>query len=46
MLIRAEESGITKCFLVDMDRTKVFHLQFADDTIFFSKASPGYSGKP
>ncbi|RVX22450.1 putative ribonuclease H protein [Vitis vinifera] len=36
---RAEETGITEGFLVGRDRTKVSLLQFADDTIFFSKAS-------
>ncbi|RVW35045.1 hypothetical protein CK203_079833 [Vitis vinifera] len=36
---RAEETGITEGFLVGRDRTRVSLLQFADDTIFFSKAS-------
>ncbi|WKA09802.1 hypothetical protein VitviT2T_027421 [Vitis vinifera] len=39
LMIRAEETGITEGFLVGRDRTKVSLLQFADDTIFFSKAS-------
>ncbi|RVW40361.1 Transposon TX1 uncharacterized 149 kDa protein [Vitis vinifera] len=39
LMIRAEESGITEGFLVGRDRTRVSLLQFADDTIFFSKAS-------
>ncbi|RVW26926.1 putative ribonuclease H protein [Vitis vinifera] len=36
---RAKETGITEGFLVGRDRTRVSLLQFADDTIFFSKAS-------
>ena len=39
MIFRAEERGLTKGFLVGRYRTKVSILQFADDTIFFSKAS-------
>ena len=39
LMIRAEETGLTEGFFVGRDRTKVFLLQFADDTIFFSKAS-------
>ncbi|RVW72039.1 putative ribonuclease H protein [Vitis vinifera] len=39
LMIRAEETGITEGFLVGRDRTRVSLLQFADDTIFFSKAS-------
>nr|CAN75609.1 hypothetical protein VITISV_002943 [Vitis vinifera] len=39
LMIRAEEAGITEGFLVGRDRTRVSLLQFADDTIFFSKAS-------
>ncbi|RVX13392.1 Transposon TX1 uncharacterized 149 kDa protein [Vitis vinifera] len=38
LMIRAEETGITEGFLVGRDRTRVSLLQFADDTIFFSKA--------
>ena len=39
LMSRAEETGITEGFLVGGDRTRVSLLQFADDTIFFSKAS-------
>ncbi|RVW96745.1 putative mitochondrial protein [Vitis vinifera] len=39
LLIKAEETGLTKGFFVGRDRTRVSLLQFADDTIFFSKAS-------
>ena len=39
LMIRAEETGITEGFFVGRDRTRVSLLQFADDTIFFSKAS-------
>ena len=39
MIFRAEERGLTEGFLVGRYRTKVSILQFADDTIFFSKAS-------
>ena len=38
-MIRAEEIGLTKGFFVGRDKTRVSFLQFADDTIFFSKAS-------
>ncbi|RVW36395.1 putative mitochondrial protein [Vitis vinifera] len=39
LMIRAEETGITEGFFVGRNRTRVSLLQFADDTIFFSKAS-------
>ncbi|RVX02255.1 NAD-dependent malic enzyme 62 kDa isoform, mitochondrial [Vitis vinifera] len=39
LLFRAEETGLTEGFSVGRDRTRVSLLQFADDTIFFSKAS-------
>ena len=39
LVIRAEETGITEGFFVGRDRTRVSLLQFANDTIFFSKAS-------
>ena len=39
LMIRVEETGIIEGFLVGRDRTRVSLLQFADDTIFFSKAS-------
>ena len=39
LLLRAEETGLTEGFSVGRDRTRVSLLQFADDTIFFSKAS-------
>ena len=38
-MIKAEETGITEGFFVGRDRTRVSLLQFADDTIFFSKVS-------
>ncbi|KAJ9685197.1 hypothetical protein PVL29_017290 [Vitis rotundifolia] len=38
-LFRAEKIGLTEGFFVGRDRTRVSLLQFADDTIFFSKAS-------
>ena len=39
LMFRAEENGLTEGFLVGRNMTKVSILQFADDTIFFSKAS-------
>ena len=39
MIFKGEERGLTEGFLVGRYRTKVSILQFADDTIFFSKAS-------
>ena len=39
LIVRAEERGLFEGFLVGRNRIKVSHLQFADDTIFFSKAS-------
>ncbi|RVX18326.1 LINE-1 retrotransposable element ORF2 protein [Vitis vinifera] len=39
LMIRAEETGLTEGFFVGRDRTRVSLLQFADDTIFFFKAS-------
>ena len=39
MIFRVEESGLTEGFLVGQNRTRVSILQFADDSIFFSKAS-------
>ncbi|RVX15851.1 Tetratricopeptide repeat protein SKI3 [Vitis vinifera] len=39
LMIRAEETGIIEGFFVGRDRTRVSLLQFADDTIFFSKTS-------
>ena len=38
MLLRGEKSGFSKGFLVDRSRTRAWHLQYADDTIFFSRA--------
>ena len=35
----AEKSGLVEGFLVGRDRIIVSHLQFAKDTIFFSRAS-------
>ena len=40
MLTRAEESGLIEGLIVGKDRTTVSLLEFVDDTIFFSKASP------
>ena len=42
MMTRMEESGLFEGFIVGRDRTRVSLLQFADDTIFFSKASPKF----
>ena len=42
MMIRAEESGLIEGFIVGRDRTRVSLLQFTNDIIFFSKASPEY----
>ena len=42
MMIRAEESGLIEGFVVGRDRTRVSLLQFTNDIIFFSKASPEY----
>ena len=39
LIVRAEERGLFKGFLVGKNRIWVSHLQFADDTIFFSRAS-------
>ena len=39
MIFKEQESGFTKGFLVGQNRTRVSILYFADDTIFFSKAS-------
>ena len=36
MLLRAEERNLFEGFRVGRNRTRVTHLQFADDTIFFS----------
>ena len=36
MLLRAEERSLLEGFRVGRNRTRVTHLQFADDTIFFS----------
>ncbi|RVW87786.1 LINE-1 retrotransposable element ORF2 protein [Vitis vinifera] len=36
MLVRAEERNMLEGFRVGRNRTRVSHLQFADDTIFFS----------
>ena len=36
MLLRAEERNLLESFKVGRNRTKMTHLQFADDTIFFS----------
>ena len=40
MMIKVKETGLTKGFIMGRDRTRVSLLQFADDTNFFSKASP------
>ena len=39
MITRKEERGPFESFIVGRDRTRVSLLQFAVDTIFFSKAS-------
>ncbi|WKA12209.1 hypothetical protein VitviT2T_029623 [Vitis vinifera] len=36
ILLRAEERNLLEGFKVGRNRTRVSHLQFADDTIFFS----------
>ncbi|RVW36772.1 hypothetical protein CK203_101570 [Vitis vinifera] len=36
MLLKAEERNVLEGFRVGRNRTRVSHLQFADDTIFFS----------
>ena len=38
MMLRAEERSLLEDFSVGRNRTRVSHLQFADDTIFFSRA--------
>lgn len=38
-MLRAEKSSLVEGFLVGRDRIIVSHLQFAKDTIFFSRAS-------
>ena len=35
LIVRAEERGLFKGFLVGKNRAKVSHLQFVDDTIIF-----------
>ena len=37
-MLRAEESGLLKGFLTSRGRIRVSHLQFANDTIYFSRA--------
>lgn len=39
MMLRVEEIGLLKGFLVGRSRIRVTLLQFANDTIFFSRAS-------
>ena len=39
LVVRAEKRGLFEGFLVGKNRTRVSHLQFTDDTIFFSRAS-------
>ena len=39
LMIKAKETGLTEGFFVGRDRIRESLLQFADDTIFFSKAS-------
>ena len=38
MMLRAEKRSLLEGFKVGMNRTRVSHLQFADDTFFFSKS--------
>ncbi|RVW42142.1 Transposon TX1 uncharacterized 149 kDa protein [Vitis vinifera] len=38
MLLKAEERNVLEGFRVGRNRTRVSHLQFADDTIFFSSS--------
>ena len=38
MMLRAEERSLLEGFSVGRNRTRVSHLQFVDDTIFFSSA--------
>ena len=38
LIVRAEERDLFEGFLMGRNRTRVSHLQFVDDTIFFSKA--------
>ncbi|RVW63731.1 LINE-1 retrotransposable element ORF2 protein [Vitis vinifera] len=39
LIVREKEKGVFEGFLVGRDRTRVSYLQFANDTIFFSRAS-------
>ena len=39
IMLRAEESDLLEGLLVGRNRTRVFHLQFIDETIFFCRAS-------
>ncbi|RVW24881.1 putative mitochondrial protein [Vitis vinifera] len=39
LVVRAEERGLIEGLGVGRNRTRVSHLQFADDTVFFSRAS-------
>ena len=38
MMLRVEERSLLEGFGVGRNRTRVSHLQFVDDTIFFSSA--------
>ena len=39
LLVRVEKRGLFEGFLVGRNKTRASHLQFANDTIFFSRAS-------
>ena len=39
LMLRVEERDLYEGLLVDSNKTRVSHLQFVDDTIFFSKPS-------
>ena len=39
LIVREKKRGLFKGFLVGKNRAKVSHLQFANDTIFFCRAS-------
>ena len=45
MVTRAEESGLMEGSIVGRERTTMSLLQFADDTIFFSKVSSEFLQK-
>ena len=46
MMLKVEDSDLFESLIEGKNRTRVYLLQFIDDTIFFSKASMDGSAKP